>query len=302
MTEARPCPGCLGHESRAFAVVRGIPVRSCRSCATLFTAALPRADEAEDYDGYYHEGNLVLPTFVEGRLGEIASGFDGHRQTNRWLDVGCGAGGFIRAVRSKGWNVTGTEISPQPVERLRLEGFEVLQGDLPALDVPAAAFDVVSMVEVLEHVADPDAQLAACAAALRPGGVLYLTTPHARGLSARLLGERWSVIAPPEHLQLYSAAGLRAATSRASFAVAALRTEAADPSALLAVLPGRRRAAAEEGSSRVTRAYQLNEALTTRRTGALAKRVANAVLNATRLGDALKLIATTPPAGGTPRG
>ena len=41
---------------------------------------------------------------------------------------------------------------------------------------------------------------------LRPGGLFWTTTPHARGLSARVLGLKWRCIWPPEHLQLFSVA------------------------------------------------------------------------------------------------
>ena len=294
MTASRPCPGCLAQESRPFCVVGGIQLRSCRSCATVFTASLPSASESYDYQSYYHDGNLAVPAFVEQRLQQIVATFDDRRRSNRWLDVGCGAGALMHAARSRGWDVMGTEVAAQPAERLRSEGLDVLLGDLPSLDLPGSAFDVVSLIEVLEHLPDPDAQLRACAAALRPGGALYLTTPHARGLSGRLLGDRWTIVAPPEHLQLYSVAGLRAALARLGLVESTLRTEGADPRALVAAVRPGRGPDSETPGGRVARAYRLNESLTAHRTGTMAKRVVNAMLSATRLGDALKLVAERP--------
>jgi 2-polyprenyl-3-methyl-5-hydroxy-6-metoxy-1,4-benzoquinol methylase len=60
------------------------------------------------------------------------------------------------------------------------------------------------MVEVLEHAREPRTLIRAARQLLRPGGSFYVTTPHARGLSERLLGMKWSVVSPPEHLQLFS--------------------------------------------------------------------------------------------------
>lgn len=291
MTHTRPCPGCLSPDSQTYCIVAGHALRACRICATIFTASLPYAGDEHDYDAYYDEGNLAVPAFVDRRLEEIVGTFDRYRRSNRWLDVGCGAGALLRAARREGWEATGTEVAPQPAHRLRSEGFEVLLGDASALDLPEAAFDVVSLVEVIEHVPNPDAQLAAAASALRVGGALYVTTPHARGLSSRLLRERWSIVAPPEHLQLYSVAGLREALSRAGFARVSARTEGADPRAIAGAFHSGHNRATEAPGDRVARAYQLNEALSSRRTGALVKRSLNAVLAVTRLGDGLKVVA-----------
>ena len=308
MTSSRPCPGCRGRNSRPFGVANGFAIRVCRDCGTLFTAALPGADQTEDYDEYYDAGNLTVPAFVDERLGEIVSAFDRYRGSNRWLDVGCGAGALMRAAARGGWRVTGTEVALAAAERVRQDGFDVRVGELGDLDLSAGEFDVVSAVEVVEHVPDPDALLRECARLLRPGGALYVTTPHARGLSARALKDRWTLIAPPEHLQLFSIPGLRSAATRTGLTVRTLRTRGADPRAVVAGLRGR---TPQSGDARVEDAYRLNEALSSSRMRRAAKSGVNGVLGLTRMGDGLNLVAerapggqdlTTPRAAGTPRG
>jgi SAM-dependent methyltransferase len=292
--DIRPCPACLGSRSRELGVANGFPVRSCAACRTIFTARLPEEDDAEDYGSYYHEGNLEVPDFVRRRLEEIVSGFDRHRRLNSWLDVGCGAGTLLHAVAARGWDGIGTEIASVAVDKLRSEGLDVRRGELGELDLPPGGFDVVSMIEVLEHVPFPDALLESCRTLVRPGGALYITTPHARGLSGRLLGARWQVVGPPEHLQLYSTRGLRTAVTRAGFSRGSVETHGVNPKALRdALLPSRD--GAEPGESPVSSAYRLNEALSSSRRGVLAKRAANGILDATRLGDNLKLVADRAP-------
>ena len=76
---------------------------------------------------------------------------------------------------------------------------------------------MVSLVEVVEHVDDPAAVVQAARHLIRPGGAMYITTPHGRGVSARLLRSGWSAVAPPEHLQLSrSAVSGRSSNVRAS--------------------------------------------------------------------------------------
>jgi hypothetical protein len=151
---------------------------------------------------------------------------------------------------------------------------------------------VVSMVEVVEHVPDPRGLIAQALPLLRPGGTLYVTTPHGRGISARLLRSGWSVVAPPEHLQLFSVPGLRRATAAAGLTVARARTQAVNPAELLAAL--RRGGPQLDPGSRVDSGYRLNEALSANARGAAVKRLVNFVLSSTRLGDSIRLLARRP--------
>jgi 2-polyprenyl-3-methyl-5-hydroxy-6-metoxy-1,4-benzoquinol methylase len=222
-------------------------------------------------------------------LDEIVGGVERYRRSGRWLDIGCGAGSLIRAAARAGWAVEGTEISPAPVTLLRAEGHAVHLGDLMTLELLTGAYDVATLIEVLEHVPQPLALLRRAFELLRPGGVLYLTTPHGRGISSRLLGMRWSVVSPPEHLQLFSVVGLCTALDAAGFATHNARTRGVNPYEL--VRAARRRdgegAKAMEASERVQTSYQLNAALLSRSSGLLVKRAANAALAALRLGDSL---------------
>ena len=238
-----------------------------------------------DYSTYYGEANLRVPDFVHGRLDELVAHFEADRVTGEWLDVGCGAGALVEAAARGGWRARGTEVSEPAVRELRSRGLDVLSGPLESHGLAPESFDVVSMVEVVEHLAQPGALVREASRLLRPGGVLYLTTPHARGVSARLLGTRWSVVAPPEHLQLFSVAGVRALIGSGGLAERYAWTHAVNPTELLAAVRRRR------GHDRVASGYRVNEALVSNRAGALAKDAVNAVLSVTRLGDAIKLVA-----------
>jgi hypothetical protein len=148
------------------------------------------------------------------------------------------------------------------------------------------------MVEVLEHVSNPATLLSHARRHLRPGGLLYVTTPHGRGISARLLGTGWSVVSPPEHLQLLSTRGLRCAVERAGLVVERLVTHAVNPIEIVRRLrPG---GSDLSGGERVESAYRLNESMSSGPGGRTIKRVANRALDLARMGDSLKLVARRP--------
>jgi len=290
---ARACPACLARSASGIGAVNGFDLLRCRRCGTLFTAALPAgAEDAKDYTDYYHDANLEIPEFVEDRLDSVAAGFEPYRRSGRWLDVGCGAGALMRAAAGRGWSVLGTEVAPGAAEAVRSQGFDVELGTLEELELDEDSFDVVSLVEVVEHVEDPGALIARSASLVRPGGALYLTTPHGRGISARMLGTRWSAVAPPEHLQLLSVRGVRGLLGRAGLAPRSIHAHAVNPYELVSGL--RRGRAETSADERMETGYRLNESLSSRRAGSAAKSALNGLLSLARLGDGLKVTAERP--------
>lgn len=182
----RACPACESRSAMAIGPNEGFGIKRCTSCATLFVDRLLSQDQALDYDAHYHSGNLTVPEFVDRRLDEIVAGLEDFRRTSRSIDVGCGAGSLLRAVAQAGWRAEGTEVSAAPLEMLRGDGFDVMLGDLIELELERGAYDVVSLVEVIEHVPDPRALMRRAAELLRPGGVvsgLGVSSAAARALT-----------------------------------------------------------------------------------------------------------------------
>jgi SAM-dependent methyltransferase len=83
--------------------------------------------------------------------------------------------------------------------------------------VPEAPFDVLALFEVLEHLPDPFAALERMREWLAPGAVLALSTPSYSGAPARLLGRKFPLVTPPDHLELFTKRGLAHLLDRAGF-------------------------------------------------------------------------------------
>lgn len=101
----------------------------------------------------------------------------------RALDVGCGGGILSESLARAGAEVTAIDLSPEVIEVARLHLLEsALTVDYRLLGVEAlaaespATFDLVSCMEMLEHVPDPRSVVEACARLLRPGGCLFVST------------------------------------------------------------------------------------------------------------------------------
>jgi SAM-dependent methyltransferase len=194
------------------------PLLECTACGMRFLGVQPAPGAfAELYSAAYFEsdyrcGRRDTPysdeagfrAEDEGLLAEFAK----LRAPGRLLEIGSAGGWLLKHAGERGWRAQGVEISDEGVTHTRRLGLEVSHGDLLAATLPAAAFDLVYMGDVLEHVPDCRAVLAEVRRVLTPGGHLYLRGPittHslARSLALRLYGATGRSIVlrePPYHL------------------------------------------------------------------------------------------------------
>ena len=171
----------------------------------------------EDWNvGYLQEGHALAEAYGNDVIGFIESVLD-PAGAPRVLEIGCGGGYLLSYLRRRGFRVVG--IDPSPVaarEAARLE-IEVMPGFYPTVR-PDARVDAVFHYDVLEHVADPVAFLAAHHHDLAAGGVLLIAVPDATESIA--LGDISMVI--HEHLNFFDRDSLRRTVEAAGFRVLAL--------------------------------------------------------------------------------
>src|SRR5690606_2387907 len=102
-----------------------------------------------------------------------------YRQLNTMLEVGCAAGFFLKVASEENWCVTGVEIMEPAVAYARQSlGLDVRAGTLADVDLPPAGYDVVVMIETVEHLLDPAQTVRQAFHLLRPGGAMLVTVPN----------------------------------------------------------------------------------------------------------------------------
>ncbi|MFN8599204.1 MAG: class I SAM-dependent methyltransferase [Candidatus Binatia bacterium] len=208
------CRAC-GAPGRAEFVKRGFVIASCAACGCHFVPD-PVPDPArydEDYfagagecgyGGYLQDRPLILANFAR-RARWIA----GLGAGARVLDVGAAYGFFVAAARAEGFDAIGLEpVPPCATFAARELGVEVRTGLIETADLEPASFDVVTMFDVIEHLADPAAALRRIRTLLAPGGLLVAETGDLGGLLRRVVGSGWYYYDPPQHLTYFSVASL----------------------------------------------------------------------------------------------
>ncbi len=290
----RACPACERRLASLRGQVGSFWILECRVCGTLYADGIGLDDPREVYAELYSDEDLAFPGFIQDSLDRLLSAFEPYRSNGNLLGIGFGGGLELQAAARAGWNVEGIEVSESAVKHARSQGISAFHGELQEAKFPDEHFDVVMASEVLEHVHHPRPLLEEAARVLRPGGLLWATTPNGRGLSRKILGLAWSGVSPPEHLQLFSPRALRHMLTTAGFEPTRFRIESLNPSEIIHELEMRLRGhvRAPGDFDRTQSGYEILQAVYRRRSLTVAKRALDEVLAVTRLGDSLRVWAT----------
>lgn len=180
---------------------------SCSSCGLVFH--LPSEDPTLLYQEAYFKGEEYLD--YPGEKAIFKPNFNGYlRRLKQWapkgrlLEIGC-AYGFFLELAQRYWDVRGIDVTPAGIQHAqRLVGPRANLGDYLDMPEESDTYSVVCLWDTLEHLAHPVKTLAKAARALKPGGVLALTTGDIDSWMSRWRGERWRLIHPPTHLFYFS--------------------------------------------------------------------------------------------------
>jgi SAM-dependent methyltransferase len=108
------------------------------------------------------------------------------------LDIGAGMGLLVAGARQLGLQAVGVEPSRTLVDSARqLHAVDILQGVFPHAALTSQRFDIIFLIDVIEHVSQPVTLLRDCAEALSPRGIVVVVTPDVSSLPATILGQRW---------------------------------------------------------------------------------------------------------------
>ncbi len=205
------CPNCRGG-AIFWGNKKSYKLFICKDCKLIFVDPLP--DPASIYNEDYFSGATngfgyvnydedkepMVPTF--NRYLDLFNKYG--KGNGRLFDIGAATGFFLKLARSKGYEVNGVEMADHAASEARRAGLDVLTGDLLHNSQPSDYFDVVTMLDVLEHFTDPFAELVEVKRILKPKGLMVVNTPNGQSVLAKILKTKWHLIFPPEHLFYFS--------------------------------------------------------------------------------------------------
>ncbi len=249
MQEQIACPLCDSTSASQNLLARDLvfarpgryPLLRCDGCGLLYVNPRPTVEALgahypDDYFGYaIHEKESPLMRSV---LGAFARGISLRRldylervtgpvaPDASVLDVGCGVNHLLYNLKqARGCEGLGLDFKPEIVEHVkRTLAMPILCGTLQTAGLQSGSFDIVFMMEYLEHEPDPMAVLGEARRVTRDGGYLALELPHISGLPARLFGSLWWNLDIPRHLVFFTPETLGQALERSGFELLRIKT------------------------------------------------------------------------------
>jgi 2-polyprenyl-3-methyl-5-hydroxy-6-metoxy-1,4-benzoquinol methylase len=190
----------------------------CKTCGFVFMSRIPSNDELHDhYKLYSYATDRTVSPLTIDSYNKLLDGMEKYRKLNTLIDVGCGKGWFLLEARKRGWDVYGTEFSDEAIKICIENGIKMEKGDLNALTFGNVKFDIVFSSEVIEHVNNPVNQFEQMYEILRPGGLLYLTTPNFNCYLRYKYKANYTIIEYPEHLSYYTKSTMHLGLTKAGF-------------------------------------------------------------------------------------
>lgn len=224
-SSARRCPVCGGDGRAAgrtvsFAEAPSAAIYRCAGCGYLWILR-DRFSTASRTRELEIRGRTTTSAWVLERLPEEIK----RRRDVRVLDIGCWDGSLLGGLPTD-WRRVGVEPNPQAAETARGRGLEVVDAPMETATLPTGGFDLVLMMDVLEHLSEPVAALRKAAGWLAPGGRLFAVTGNGTGFAARLYGGRWYYLNYPDHVGCFGTKSIRLALREVALDVQSLRMDA----------------------------------------------------------------------------
>ena len=212
------CPVCGVPTLHRFCIRKnGCEVLACSACGvgradtTNFDPAAYYTDayfEGRQADGYadYAGSEAVLRREFKATVEHLSR----FVPRGRLLEIGCAYGFFLLEARRR-FDVSGIEIAESAVRSCHGRGLaDVRHGVLDeetVRDLPS--MDAIVLLDVIEHLADPNEAFRLLASKLKQKGVVLLTTGDWSSVVARVTGPHWRLMTPPQHLFYFTPKSLR---------------------------------------------------------------------------------------------
>lgn len=208
------CPVCQNPQLASYKKAgKHYPLKICPKCRLVFNGGkVKKAGDVytENYytskkikGGYFNyvEEAAVNKLTFKHRLKKISQKTD--PQKSLLLDLGCALGDFLEVCRDTLWeNALGTDVSSFAVKKCRDKGLRVYHAKSRQTKevLKENSFDVVTLQDVLEHFPDPKKEVEKIYQLLKPGGLLFMSTPDIGSFSAKAMGKYWYHYKEAEHL------------------------------------------------------------------------------------------------------
>ena len=173
---------CHDRTTRTSDDLGGRPITVCSRCGLFWLASAEGQNERIQYyrDAYWNDfHNEQAGSARENIFAHALDRIESHvGSTGFMVDVGCGPGAFLAMSQARGWKARGYDPSRSAVAEACAKGLNAVEGVWPPSPLQDEQVDVVTMVNVLDHLPNPIEALEEVWRVLKVGGLVYLRVPN----------------------------------------------------------------------------------------------------------------------------
>ncbi|MFH1564184.1 MAG: class I SAM-dependent methyltransferase [Nitrospirota bacterium] len=234
--------GCLlcnfKAKNKAVKIIKGCIFKKCPNCGLIYLDPQPDENVIEEFypEQYFHSQHPAgyhdfiarKNDVMNYRLKAIVELVNNlNLDKGRLLEIGCALGYLLELAQDSGWEAQGVELSPWASDYARqTTKVKVFTGKLEEANFQNDYFDAIVMIELIEHIPNPRAFLKEVYRILKPGGLIFITTPNSKSIHTKLWNKRFQEIyLIPEHLFSFSIPTIKRILELTDFKVVHLQTK-----------------------------------------------------------------------------
>ncbi len=199
------CDICGGNTS-FYSSVNEYTYYMCEACNTVFLFPLPNETELNRYydSSFVYSSGAANMLELRSKARKIVRKMIEYNPSGyQFLDIGSGYGYLLSALAPYDITAVGIEPSFHLWRQSQNTGMDAIHSSFENWNTELR-FDFISLVHVIEHVAEPQRFLEKAVSLLKPGGILYIETPNIDSFQFRAEKKTYTYLTPPDHVRLFS--------------------------------------------------------------------------------------------------
>lgn len=196
----------------------------CKNCGLIYSNPRPFIEQLEES---YRE--TADPEYIQedpsrgiNALFSLST-IKKHIKQGKLLDIGCSTGFFLNIARAD-FEVAGLELSRWAANFARTKfKLKIVTEDLNSAGFENNYFDVITLIDTIEHLPNPMGTLREINKILEPSGIIYLVTPNINSLTANILRRKWWGLRPA-HLYYFSPHTINQMLKKSGFEIISIRS------------------------------------------------------------------------------
>lgn len=209
-----------------FGEIKGRRLLHCLNCDLVY---VERAKKQRRFSGESEKKFLKEYLSQEKHFREyfkkILGLIEKHQPPGFLLDIGSGAGLFLKEAEKRGWQTTGIEPAITAANYATGLGLEVKKTSFEKVKSGFRKFDLVTVFQTIEHMEAPLEVFQKARVMLKPRGLLVVMTPNRESLLAKMMGKRWFGYYNEEHQFFFNQKSLQLGLKKAGFQRAEIKID-----------------------------------------------------------------------------